>query len=209
MLLNRNFTTNLHNYGFRSNQEYMRKVKKNLLLIGGTGRNVGKTTLANEIIKKFSPQQRIIGLKVSTFRKNENQFHGDHQMPSETGFLITKEDLRLKHKDTATMVLAGAERAYYVQTTGDVIMKAYREFEKTENKEGLPLICESRGLISYIKPGLFLMIVDQENMKDDSIKYIKYADRILYYKNGDLSNLMDLINDLSITNEGWALKSQK
>lgn len=68
-------------------------LSKNLLIIGGTGRNVGKTTLANLLIKKFSLQIEIIGLKVSTHKKGDEFLHGYHEVKiDEASFSIKKED---------------------------------------------------------------------------------------------------------------------
>lgn len=190
----------------------MRKLKPGLLLIGGSGRNVGKTTFATELIKKFSKQHsethRIIGLKVSTFRSNEDSYHGDHQEQTKSGFLIKKEDLSVPHKDTAQMVIAGAETAYYIQTSAESVAEAYQEFETSINPVNLPVVCESRALLQVVRPGLFIMVVDGEKVKPDTASLIKEADHTLYFKKNDLSELHRLVEDIQLTEYGWKFNNK-
>lgn len=183
-------------------------IKNNLILIGGSGRNVGKSTLANQIIKNVSKKQPLIGLKVSTFRTGEEQFHGDEHIIAGKSYKITLEEGRIPHKDTAQMVAHGALKAYYLQTNEDFVLDAYNEFEKEFNPDNLPVICESRALRKYIKPGLFLIIIDPSNLKNDSLQFEKLADHILYFKENELTGISELASRV-IYNEGSWMISKK
>lgn len=182
--------------------------KSNLLLIGGSGRNVGKSTLANYIIKNISHKHNVIGLKVSTLRIGEEQFHGDEHIISENGYKITQEDSKIPHKDTAQMIACGARKAYYLQTKEDFVLEAYTEFEKKYNPDHLPVICESRALRKYIKPGLFLIIVDPANRKNDSMQFENLADQILYYRHNDLTEISQFAESIEYDEFNWKINKK-
>lgn len=184
-------------------------LSKNLLIIGGTGRNVGKTTLANLLIKKFSLQIEIIGLKVSTHKKGDEFLHGYHEVKiDEASFSIKKEDGEFPLKDTAKMLAYGASCAYYIETPKESVIEAYHQFNTLYNKANYPVVCESRSLMKYILPGIYILIIGEDN-KDRTYKNLtddelNKADIIVYSKDG-ITGLIGTLNRIKIVDNEWQL----
>lgn len=179
-------------------------VDKNLLIIGGSGRNVGKTTLATSIITKISATTPTIGLKVSTFKKGNEQYHGAHTPLPLNSFRINTETCVNPQKDTAKMVFSGASKAYFIETYDTLVPQAYNEFIRTSNSAGLAIVCESQSLRYYVKPGLFILIMDSQNSKKFTEEFIKQADFVCYTGN-DKTWPEKLSRQIHFTTEGWVL----
>lgn len=175
-----------------------------LLIIGGTGRNVGKTTLALEIITKFAHLFDLTGLKVSTHKKGEELFHGDHPNLSYDDFHIYIETSQVKSKDTARMLHAGAKNAFYIQTPDHQVSVAYTAFKSLSSKNN-PIICESRSLRKHVKPGLFILLVDPLRLKENTAENIHLADYV-HYSNENKPSFLSLINRINFNiHHGWYL----
>ncbi len=179
-------------------------VDKNLLIIGGSGRNVGKTTLATSIIHKISGSLPVIGLKVSTFKQGNGQYHGEHTPLPLNSFRINKETCINPQKDTARMVYSGAKAAYFVETFDTMVSWAYNEFKNECNSVNLPVVCESQSLRYYVKPGLFILIMDSQNSKKFTKEYIGLAD-LVCYNDSDPMWLESLTQRIRFTSSGWVL----
>jgi len=134
---------------------------QNLLLIAGTGRNTGKTTLACSIINKFSSDVQIAGLKISP------HFHGGtkslKEIVANENFNIYQETSLTSGKDSSLMLKAGATKVYYIEVLDEHLKTAFDEFLKIPQPK-TPIVCESPALINYVKPAVFF-IVDNENNK--------------------------------------------
>ncbi len=155
---------------------------KNLLIVGGTKRNIGKTTLIERIIKKFSPEYEIIAFKIKTIYPNDDLFHGkDNSALLKTeNFRITEEANPKGIEDTNRMLNAGAKKVYKIKVKSNYIGEAFLELEKTTNKNSL-IICESNSLRKYITPALYLFVkeLNSDNMKPSAKQMIQFADKII------------------------------
>lgn len=178
--------------------------EKNLLIIGGSGRNVGKTTLALEIIKRAARINAVTGLKVSAFKKGEEHYHGTHGEILASAFRITEEKGDLPHKDTARMLSCGASKAYFIESPDYLIPEAWESFKSSCNPQGLPVVCESRSLRKHVKPGLFILLINPDNIKDNSAGYSGLADHIHLFT-GDITDIQKLAKRIQLTPEGWTL----
>jgi len=92
-------------------------MKPNLLIIGSTGRNTGKTEFACSVIRTHSSQNEIIGVKVIPVDKNERTCHRPQEgcglCDSLTGdYKIIEEQTIDSSKDTSRKLKAGAKKAY-------------------------------------------------------------------------------------------------
>ena len=129
---------------------------KNLLIIAGAGRNVGKTELVCRLIEKYSSQRDIYGLKVSAIHPDEAIYHGNHSTQKFTTNLY--EETRYdQEKDTSRMLRAGAKRVFYLQGDDDQIRAGFREFQRII-PDAAPVICESSSLWKYVRPGLLILV---------------------------------------------------
>ncbi|HUS86517.1 MAG TPA: hypothetical protein VMW76_04680 [Bacteroidales bacterium] len=147
----------------------------NLLIISGTGRKSGKTTLACRIIEHFREVEPV-AVKIS--------FHFHEPSPGLVlcedmhGYRIYRETCREGLKDTSRMLNAGAGEVYYIQADDSNVSEAFLHLLKVL-KPGAPLICESPALRKYFKPGLFF-IADNKNISNrkDPGKLVGLADYI-------------------------------
>jgi len=147
--------------------------QKNMLLIAGDGRNVGKTFLACELIRKLSPKGPIVGIKISP------HFHtldsDDEILYKEDHFTIVNET-RKNTKDSSLMLQAGADEVYYIMAKEEGLKLA---FEKIADKlEKGFVIAESGGLIEFVDAGIFIFV----KWKDKEITsklYLKYKPLII------------------------------
>lgn len=129
---------------------------KNLLIVGGTGRNVGKTEFVCRVIRKISAITDIYALKVSTIFPDEQLLHGDHADDELTGNLY--EELRLStSKDTSRMLRAGAKRVFYLRSDDAGILEGFAEFVKIL-PPGAAIICESNNLGTVVEPALRIVV---------------------------------------------------
>ncbi len=126
---------------------------QNMVLISGNGRNVGKTTLACEIIRHLSQHHEVTGIKIT------NHFHpvdDKHEIIVQTPDFIIVKELVESGKDSSLMLKAGAKNVYFImskkESTGEAFM---RIANKLENH---PVVCESGGLRNSVHPGLYLFV---------------------------------------------------
>ena len=96
---------------------------KNLLIVAGAGRNVGKTEFVCRLIQRWSRSQEIYALKVSAIHPDEAVYHGDHgdEVQRQTGAHLYEETRDDMVKDTSRMLRAGARKVFYLQGDDDRI----------------------------------------------------------------------------------------
>ncbi len=130
----------------------------NLLMIAGTGRKVGKTTLTCKVIQNVSKKHNVVGIKISPHL--HQQANSQKIISQSPDYLIIEETNPDSVKDSSRMLKAGAKKVYYLQTKD-------RHFEEPFQilmgliPKGQPIICESGALLNYAKPGLFLLVKRQ------------------------------------------------
>ena len=171
----------------------------NLLLIAGTGRNTGKTTLARSIIEKFSSGNPIIGLKISP------HFHGGTKslkaIIANTEFNIYEETSSTSGKDSSLMLKAGAARVYYIEVLDAHLKTAFGEFLNILPSQST-IVCESPALINYVRPGVFFIVdnADNKNKKEEIIQRKNRADKWI---DTDFEDIHEIIGNLGITGNEW------
>ncbi len=145
---------------------------KNLLLIAGTNRNVGKTTFACKVIEHFSKDYEVTAIKITP------HFHASCSsckiIHKEEGLIITKELSKNTPKDSSKMLAAGAKTVFYVQTDDNRLCEAISILKPLLSKHR-PTVCESAALRDFINPGLFVVLSgDKEAVKNE--QFINQAD---------------------------------
>jgi len=182
-----------------------------MLMIGSAGRKTGKTELACTLIRKFSKDRDITGIKVTTIEERDGQCprggQGCGVCPSLDGdFCITEETDSSSDKDTARLLAAGASQVFWLRVM------------KTHLKEGLTAlldiigsdavsICESNSLRLVAEPGLFLMVQgsNQEEPKSSARAVMRYADRIVI---SDGNNFDFDIDRTKLVNGKWVIQEK-
>jgi hypothetical protein len=133
---------------------------KNMLIIGGESRNVGKTELVCGLVRRFSTGNDIVSLKISGIDPGGKPFHGRHDPPPDK-YVLIGESCRDGIKDSSRMLLAGASKSYYLRTRDEFLQEAMEDFFSYVDREAV-IICESITLRKIIKPGLFVLVKSPE-----------------------------------------------
>jgi hypothetical protein len=132
----------------------MKKELNNLLMIAGTGRNVGKTMLACRLIAQFS-HQNVIAIKVSPHF--HQQADGQKILLQSPDFVIIEETTTGISKDSSRMLQAGASKVFYIQTRDRIIEEPFRKI-LSMLPENQPVICESGAMLEFARPALFFLV---------------------------------------------------
>lgn len=173
----------------------------NMLMIGGVQQNVGKTSLACDIIAHYYRKKQVVGIKVTPhFHKST----GSADVITEgQGWQILEEKSQHGTKDTSRMLRAGAKSAFLLQSEKVNLKKGISELLKIIPEDSI-IICESAGLHEIVKPGIFIVLrqlyckvcsIDDEKLYQD-------ADRIVTFTgNGfDFS-----LAELKLLNNQWTI----
>ena len=131
-----------------------------LLLIAGTGRNSGKTTLACHIIKNFSSMFPIVAIKITPHFHQTN--NSDMTIIERENLIIIDEANDETRKDSSLILKAGAIKSYFVMAKDDQLKEALLLIIK-QIPDKIPIVCESGGLRHWVEPGIFLMMNRSDN----------------------------------------------
>ncbi len=133
-----------------------------LLIVGGSGRNVGKTEFVCRLIEKISCHHEVFALKVSAVFPDEKPFHGDHAEDASADDLF-EETRRDTAKDTSRMLRAGAGRVFYLRTDDAGILSGFAEFKRQVPPNTI-IVCESNSLVRFVNPGLFILVKAEQGI---------------------------------------------
>ena len=100
------------------------KFDDQLLIVGGTARNVGKTEFVCRLITSICRKYPVYGLKVSAIFPDEGIYHGNHtdDMPTRQ---VVEETRLYTGKDTSRMLQAGARRVFYLRSEDNGIFPSH------------------------------------------------------------------------------------
>jgi len=181
----------------------MENFYKNILIIGGTGRNTGKSTLVEMMISKFSGFNEIIALKTSMLLPGEKYLHGNHKLVKPDEYTLIEETHRNTNKDSSRFLRAGASKSFFLSTGELAIKDAFEDFMKNIPADSF-VIAESNVLAELIKPAVFIMIVDNNNIKPSAKKLIEKADLVVPALN--YKEFENAVNSVIIEGESFVLK---
>jgi hypothetical protein len=139
----------------------MDEPRHNIILIGGTGRNAGKTTLAVALIKKLRDAgSPVNAAKVITVEQKGSLCprggKGCGACALESDFVLCEEQDARTGKDTAQLLAAGAGRVFLLRSLKQALAEAFSTMR--EKAGDAPLIVESNSLRTVMKPALFVML---------------------------------------------------
>lgn len=151
-----------------------------LILIAGTGRNSGKTTLACNIIKKTSTIIPVVAIKITP---HFHQYYKSGKTITERDDLIILEETDPESgKDSSLMLKAGAASSYFVMAKDEQLKEAIHLIINLI-PDNIPVVCESGGLRHFVEPGAFLMMNRSDNItsKPGTEALKKIADRLITF----------------------------
>lgn len=166
-----------------------------LLLVSGSGRNSGKTTLVCKIIKNMSGKTMVYAIKTSPHF---------HQLSEKQELLLKQEEFSIFRetdkdatKDSSRMLKAGAKESLYLQCGDQAVPEAFKQVIKFF-PEDAPVVCESGSLAKNIQPGLHLFLGNGNK----NSKHHDSADRIVHF-NGEAFDLN--IDQIVFDGNAWKL----
>ena len=115
----------------------MIKKYSNILVIGATNRNLGKTEFISRLILRFS-EEFITAVKIKTLYPGDKKFHG-RDTEAETKFLVRKENSE-GLEDSRRFLAAGAEAVYYIKSPIEMLGTALQYLVDEQNLKGLIII---------------------------------------------------------------------
>ena len=155
----------------------MTLISRNILLISGSGRNVGKTNFLCEVIAR-NANQNVVAVKITP------HFHepttGLISVTTTEDYRIFQETEATSEKDSSLFLRSGASKVFYIQTTDIHLEEAFSITLKQVNPDQ-PIVTESAALRKYISPGLYVFIQkEQEEVKPSALEMKQLADVIVY-----------------------------
>lgn len=169
----------------------------NALIIGGTGRNVGKTTFCCQIISKFSLEYKITAIKISKhFHSVENQ-KLSLLASTENYFIYEELDLDAV-KDSSRFLKAGADNSFFIMANEDHLISAINKFNNIIDLHSDLLVIESSAARHLIQPGASVLVTDDLTLKSSNMfDIICNLNSNLTFDNG--------INEISVKGKQWFL----
>jgi hypothetical protein len=131
-----------------------------LIVVGGQCRKVGKTALVVDLIRAF-PCARWTAVKITPYTEVGCPVHGPRCKcaPKRHTFAIREEKDRSSESDSSRFLVAGAGRAFWVQTKEGRVADALAPLAEKLSKAG-NVIVESDAIVKFWKPDLYLMVLD-------------------------------------------------
>ena len=159
--------------------------KKNAILIGGAGRDVGKTAFACRIIERYARSVDVIGIKITVSGAGDQSDRGGHggtaadENHSPGGsYRILEDPIPSGSTDTGRMLEAGARRAFW--------LRAKREFLEEGIEalfhllpEGVCVVAEGTSARMIMEPGAFIVLGKRDDpvMKGSCAAVVHLADK--------------------------------
>lgn len=149
----------------------------NVLLVSGSGRNCGKTTLVCNIIKQLA-EQNVIGLKISPHFHQTNEKQDIISIGD--GYKLYRENDTSSGKDSSIMLAAGAKTVYFAQCADDKLPALIDDLKKLLPIE-IPVVCESGSFVVYYSPGMHILVKDPINssLKPSYLYNLRIADKVI------------------------------
>src|SRR5437660_3586347 len=151
-----------------------------IVVIGGHSRNVGKTSVVAGIIPAL-PEFNWMAMKITQYGHGICSANGEpcDCVTDDHTRAITEELDRSGETDTSRFLVAGAARSLWVRTRQGMLAEAMpdirRKIAGVEN-----VIIESNSVIRYMRPDLYLTVLDSENpdFKESAMEFLDRADGV-------------------------------
>jgi hypothetical protein len=169
-----------------------------MLLIGSTGRNSGKTTLAIALIRQWKNEFPVIGLKVTTIQESNGESPGGGEGCGVCAGVNGKFELIEEinpgiDKDTSRLLAAGAKPVLWLKSLKDYLYDGISFFMAQTTGNTL-IVCESNSLRNVVNPGTFIMLNNLQGIqiKKSAGDVMAKADLIIDYDfTGNISGIIE------------------
>jgi hypothetical protein len=174
----------------------------NWLIVYGTSRNAGKTTLITRIIRRFHPETPICAIKITP---HFHHLEDEAVILAKTDdYVIVKEINPSTGKDSSRMLEAGADLVLYIQVWDNNLERVLPSIIKNLIP-GSAVVCESGWARNLVEPGVFLIFnrKDEPEIKENVAKLKLLADRWVEFDGEDFNFKPE---DLCYENRRWKLE---
>jgi molybdopterin-guanine dinucleotide biosynthesis protein len=152
-----------------------------MVMVGGHTRNIGKTSVVEGIIRAM-PEMNWTAVKITQFGHGVCSVDGEacECAVTEHQFSISEERKRDSGTDTARFFAAGAQRSLWVRTRQGELIAALESLRKEIDIDEF-VIVESNSLRRFMKPALYLQVLDPFNtdFKPSARQFFDLADAYL------------------------------
>jgi hypothetical protein len=160
-----------------------------VIVIGGHTRGIGKTQLVCDIVSAFPHVEWLAG-KITQYGHGVCAQNGDNCdcAPTDHVCAINWETQTDSGTDSARFLAAGAIRSFWLRTKQGflaeglpLLRSALHETQTQAQGELPPLIVESNSLLQFLKPSLYLAVLDpaKEDFKDSARAALDRADALV------------------------------
>ncbi len=138
-----------------------------ILLLGASGQNQGKSTLACHLIGRQAKAGPVVGAKITTIRERGGECPRGGEGCGVCGSLEGDWDLSEElgenpGKDTGRMLAAGAEQVFWLRVCQGHLEEGVRALLHLVGDR--PLVCEGNSPRLVLEPSLFLVARDRSNL---------------------------------------------
>ena len=154
----------------------------NMLLVGSTARNTGKTTFSLAFLNKWKDKFDVVGLKVTSIREGQGICHhgndGCGVCSSFSGnYEIIEETDTAGGKDTQKLLAAGAKKVFWIKAINGCVEEAL-SIVLPEVSQSSIIVCESNSLTQIVRPGVSVLMRKSgiTQIKPSAIPFIEKAD---------------------------------
>jgi hypothetical protein len=160
-----------------------------VIVVGGHTRSIGKTQLVCDVISAF-PHVKWIAGKITQYGHGVCAQNGDNCdcAPTDHVCAISWEARGDSGTDSARFLAAGALRSFWLRTKQGflaeglpLLRQALHDSMELSQGEPTPLIVESNSLLQFLKPSLYLAVIDpaKEDFKDSARAALDRADALV------------------------------
>ncbi|HKP87396.1 MAG TPA: hypothetical protein VJZ26_14930 [Blastocatellia bacterium] len=149
-----------------------------LVMVGGHTRNIGKTSVVEGILRAM-PEMIWTAVKITQFGHGVCSLDGEacECAVAEHQFSISEERKKDSGTDTSRFFAAGARRSLWVRTMQGDLLSALPALKQQIASDEF-VIVESNSLRRFLKPTLYLQVLDLSNpdFKASAQNYFDMAD---------------------------------
>jgi hypothetical protein len=166
-----------------------------LIVIGGHTRSIGKTQLLCDLIAAL-PQANWLAGKITQYGHGvcASNGHDCDCAPTEHIVALDWESETHSGTDSARFLRAGAARSFWLRTKQGYLAEGMAPFRQAladatqaNGGVGINVIVESNSLMQYVKPSLYVMVLDaaRDDFKDSARQILDRADVFVFRRGLD------------------------
>ena len=162
----------------------------NLLLIGATGRNVGKTEYACRLVKRLAAQGPVAAAKITVIREGGSSCprggEGCGVCGSLAGqpYLLQSEDCKGSKKDTHRLLDTGASPVWWLRVRRADLDAGLAALVKRLDPN-VPVVAESNSARLGLEPGIFVVMENPDGAMKETCRAVMPLADVLIKRVGD------------------------